>query len=108
MDWALCVICQAPSNEALKCPLKGPGSEDKAGPFKAFLSRVCTFRELGILPMPLTHLTENITVDDMIKNEAKWHKSCYNKFGQDRIDRVRKRRRAEMEEESDVSSARRV
>jgi len=50
-----------------------------------------------------------VTVDDMVFNEAKWHKSCHNKFGHDRLDRARKRKRAEMEaESSDISSTRRV
>ena len=109
MDWALCVVCQQHSNEALKCPLNGPGSADKSGPYQSFLSRVCTFRELDVLPMPLTHLTEHVSVDEMVLNEAKWHKSCHNKFGYDRLDRARKRKRAEMEGECrDVISARRV
>ena len=109
MDWELCVVCQQPSNESLKCPLNGPGSADKSGPYQSFLSRVCTFRTLDVLPMPLSHFTEQITVDDMVSNEAKWHKSCHNKFGHDRLDRARKRKRAEMEvESSNISNARRV
>ncbi len=67
MDWALCIV-QQPSNEALKCPLNGPGSADKSGPYLSFLSRVCTFRELDVLPLPITHLTEHVTVDDMVFN----------------------------------------
>ena len=71
MDWALCVVCQEPSIEVLRCPLKGLGSADKSGSYQNFLSRVCTFRELDVLPMPLTHLTEHVTVADMVSNEAK-------------------------------------
>ena len=99
MDWALCVVCQQCSNEVLRCPLNGPGSADKSGPYRSFLSRVCTFRDLDLLPVPLSHLTEHVTVDDMVSNEAKWHKSCLNKFGHDRLDRAQKRKGAEMEAE---------
>ena len=35
--------------------------------------------------MPLSNLTEHITADDMVSNEAKWNWSCYNKFGMDGI-----------------------
>ena len=59
--------------------------------------------------MPLTHLTEYVTVDDMVSNEAKWHKSCHKKVGHYKLDRAEKRKRAEMEaESSDVISARLV
>ena len=51
--------------------------------------------------MPLSHLTAHITVDDMVSNEAKWHKSCYNKFGMDRLDREkRKRKQADIKSKS--------
>ncbi len=70
------MVCQLDSTEALKCPLHGPGSGDKSGPYQSFLSRVCAFRNLDL--QLLSHLTEHITADDMVSNEAKWHKSCYN------------------------------
>ena len=41
--------------------------------------------------MPLSHSTEHMTADDMVSNEAKWDKSCYNKFGMNRLDRAKKR-----------------
>ena len=74
------------------------------------LSRVCAFRTLNLLPVPLSYLTDhNITVDDMVFNEAKWYKSCYNKFGMDRLDRVKtKRKIADIKANSgDVSNAKR-
>ena len=104
------MVCQQNFSEALKCPLYGPGSADIFGPYQSFLSRVCTFRKLNLQPMPLSHLTEYITVDDIVSNEAKWHKSCYNKFGMDRLDRAkRKRKQTDMEaNSSDESSAKHV
>ena len=101
MEWALCVICQQDSNKALKCPLNAPGRADKSGPYK---SRVCMFRELDLLPVAMSHLTEDTNADDLATNSAKWHKSCYNKFGQDRLDRARKRKRADLEAESSDDS----
>ena len=55
MDWSLCVVCQQQISEALKCPLNAPGKGDKSVPYQAFLDRVASFKELEILPLPLTH-----------------------------------------------------
>ena len=103
------MVYQQNSNEALKCPMHGPSSADKSGPYQSFLSRVCVFRTLNLLPVPLSHLTDHITVDDMVFNEAKWHKSCYNKFGMDRLDRVKRKRKIAIikANSGDVSNAKR-
>lgn len=91
MDWQLCLICQKTSSEDLKCPLNVHGSGDKSAPYRSFLDRVKMFRELSSLPLPLNHLEGNIALDDLVANRASWHKSCYSKFGNDKIERVRKR-----------------
>ena len=46
----------------------------------------------------------------MVYNEAKWNKSCYNKFGMDRLDRAkRKRKQADIKSKSgDEISAKRT
>lgn len=54
MNWKLCLICQKASNEGLKGPLNALGSGDKSVPYKSFL-RVCIFKELNRLPVPLNH-----------------------------------------------------
>ena len=43
--------------------------------------------------MLMSHLTKHITADDMVSNEAKWHKSSYNKFGMGRLDRAKRKRK---------------
>ena len=59
--------------------------------------------------MPMTDVTEHVSVDDICLNDTKWHKSCHNKFSQDRLDRAQKRKRADMEAESNnVSCARQI
>ena len=100
MDWSLCPVCQQQISEALKCPLNAPGEGDKSVPYQAFLDRVAGFKELEILPLPLTHLPENVTVQDFVQNKAKWHKSCHIKFSQDKLERARKRNATETELES--------
>ena len=103
MDWSLCVVCQQQISEALKCPLNAPGKGDKSVPYQAFLDRVASFKKLEILPLPLTHLPENVTVQDFVQNKAKWHKSCHTKFSQNKLERARKRNATETELESSNS-----
>ena len=91
MNWQLCLICQKTSGEDLKCPLNVHGYKDKSAPYGLFLDRVNQFRELSSLPLPLDHLDKNITPDDLVVNRGCWHKSCYGKFSNDKIERARKR-----------------
>ena len=45
-------------------------------PYETFLERSANFRELNILPVPFGHFGENVTVEDLVKNKASWHRSC--------------------------------
>ena len=47
------------------------------------------FRILDLQRMPLSHSTEHVTADDMVSNEAKGTKSCYNEFVMNRLDVTR-------------------
>ena len=49
-------------------------------PYETFLERFANFRELNILPVPFGHFGENVTVEDLAKNKANWHRSCHKKF----------------------------
>ena len=73
MDWSLCAVCQQQISEALKCPLNAQDEGDKPVSYQAFLDRVAGFKELEVLPLPLTHLPENVTVQDFVQNKMKWH-----------------------------------
>ena len=77
MDWKLCLICQKSTKEVPKCPLNALGSSNLLTPYETFLERSAMFRELNRLPVPLGHLRENITAEDLVKNKASWHKSCH-------------------------------
>ena len=80
-----------PAAETLKCQLNAPGKGDKSIPYQTFLDRGKDFKELKFLPLPLTHLPTNIAVQDLVQNKAMWHKSCFLKFGQEKLEKVRKR-----------------
>ena len=64
------------SNKALKCP------------WPVEVNLAYAFRKLDLQPMPLSHLAVHMTADDMVSNEAKWDKSCYNKIGINTLDRA--------------------
>ncbi len=70
MDWTLCIVCQQQTPEALKCPLKAEGAGDKS---EAFLANMKGFKDLNQLPVTLK-LEQHIDVDQLVKNQAKWHK----------------------------------
>ena len=91
MDWSLCILCQQQVSESLKCPLNAPGKGDRSIPYQTFLDSVETFKELNFLPLPLIRLPTNIAVEDLVQNKAMWHKSCYLKFAQEKLEKARKR-----------------
>ena len=79
MDWGQCIVCEKKISEALKYPLKAEGSGDKSGAYVSFMANVNEFKRLKEMPVPLC-LGEDGDVDELIKNQAKWHKSCHLKF----------------------------
>ena len=94
MDWTLCCICQKNSSEPLKCPLNVNGGGDKLEVYSTFLRNVITFRTYKALPMSL-NFGEDMTASDLGYNKASWHKSCHNKFGKDKIERLMRKRNKE-------------
>ena len=62
-------------------------------PLAVEVNLACAFRNLDLQPIPLSHSTKHMTADDMVSNEAKWNKSCYNKFGMNRLDRAKRKRK---------------
>lgn len=99
MDWSERLICQTNTTESLKCPLRGQGSGDKSEAYKSFLNNVSSFRDVGAMPVVL-RFGEEITADDLVVNQGVWHKSCYLKFGREKIDRAIKKRDRDVLEDS--------
>lgn len=99
MDWKLCVVCQKKTPEAVKCPLKAEGPGDKSGAYVSFMANVNEFKILNEMPVPLC-LGEDMDVDQLIENQAKWHKSCHLKFCAGKLERARKRKRDELSDDS--------
>ena len=79
-------------------------SDNKFSSYKSFLERVASFKELGSLPVPLPHLVDDFSVQNLVDNEAKWHKSCRTKFNLNRLERAKKRLSSSTEPDAACSS----
>uniref|UniRef100_UPI00358E26DF uncharacterized protein isoform X2 n=1 Tax=Myxine glutinosa TaxID=7769 RepID=UPI00358E26DF len=105
MDWSACVICQDTCSEGLRCPLNVRGTDqDKV--YATFLANVNAFRELNRLPVNLS-FGDTLTVDDLIRNRAQWHKRCHLKFNKSSLQRAEKKRDRNDAECSGISEKRR-
>ena len=74
----------------MKCPansLQGNALEV----YQTFLNLVIEFNTLGELPTPVNFSKLDLEANDLLKNRAKWHKSCHLKFAQSKLDRAKKR-----------------
>jgi len=81
--------------------LNGPGKGDKS---ILYLDRVKEFKKLNLLPLPLTHLPTISVVEDLVQNKAMWHKNCYLKFSQEKLEKGRKINATDSELESESNS----
>ena len=90
MDWKQCIICQQNTHEVLRCPLNAGGDDDKSKVYASFLKNVSEFKRLNQLPVPLK-FGEDMDVEKLVTHQAKWHKSCYLKFNDTKLQRARKR-----------------
>ncbi len=77
IDWTLCIVCQQQTPEALKCPLKAEWAGDKSKVYASFLANVKEFKDMNQLPVTLNFEQD---LDQLVNNQAKWHKSCHMKF----------------------------
>ena len=59
--------------------LKSDKPGDKSESYSSFLKNVNEIRELDQLPVSLS-FGQDINVDQFMRNQAKWHKSCHLKF----------------------------
>ena len=92
-DWSKCVLCQVDSKEQLTCPTD-------AG-YKTIAENILQFNELHCMPVQIdvTRLDHGNGVESTFKEQnAKWHKSCYLKFGKSKLERAKERKRKSNEE----------
>jgi hypothetical protein len=92
IDWKLCVICQESTKESLQCPSNLKPSHTGFGKgYVSFSEIVDKFTTSGICfpaPIKLNSLKGKTSmVETLSKNNAKWHKTCRNKFTELKLDR---------------------
>lgn len=88
-SWEQCIICQKNTKEALRCPKKAYSFD--ANTYKVFLDSVLEFKTLDSLPVQPCFDIDNITADELVQNEAKWHKSCHIKFALSKLQKAKER-----------------
>lgn len=100
MDWDRCIICQKTTGENLQCPAKSKRKDAGAG-YVSFLQKVEEFKEIGIEVTNYQFpVDENQGIEQtLLKNKASWHKSCRDCFNSTKLQRAKKRKIAETEEE---------
>lgn len=84
IDWAKCILSQEKTKEALQCPRNTlRGDVEYGSGYHTLANNTLCFKELGCLPIPLEigKLNEGDGIAaTFIKRNAKWHKTCNNKF----------------------------
>ncbi|KAG1681450.1 hypothetical protein GQR58_011840 [Nymphon striatum] len=91
MDWQKCIVCQSTTSEALSNPQRSKRL-DSGKVYSNFLDNYRQFSELTDLKDG-NILLKDITVDDLAENNALWHRSCHQKFNNDKLERIRANKR---------------
>lgn len=94
-DRSECIFCQESTTEVLQCPgnLRRAGIAIGTG-YNTLASNILRFNEIGCLPTPLdvARLDDgNGIATTFIERNAKWHKTCSNKFNNLKLQRAEKR-----------------
>ena len=104
-DWAKCMLCQLDSKEPLRCPTKSKrGDTDTV--YKTLVENINEFHQLQCMPLKieLKRLDEGNGMEKtLIEYNAKWHRSCFLKFGKLQLDRMKDRKRKSSETPGNVS-----
>lgn len=89
VDWLRCCICQCNSGEKLICPARNPVEKTRNSGYENFSKSVKTLIPFSyVLPsrMPINIFGDGESIlDVLIKNEAKWHKSCIRQYLEPRL-----------------------
>ncbi|XP_060586802.1 uncharacterized protein LOC132742404 [Ruditapes philippinarum] len=111
IDWLNCILCQTHSREALQCPalIKRKDVSKGAG-YETLLSDISSYHEVGYFPVPINSTLlgeQKDVVEFLLKNEAKWHKNCRNKFSKLKLTRLHKHK-LKVEVETDSSTPNKI
>ena len=108
VDWNKCALCQADISEKLRCPL-----DSKQKDADSWCDTICynirQLYELECIPVNIKYLAsleENEDLTQLFReNQVKWHKSCRDKFNNQKLERAEKRKTAGSDENVKDTSA---
>ena len=95
IDWKLCIVCQAKSEEDLRCPTR-----NALDVYKNFLKNVEEFQKINSLPVKIDFGEEG-TATNFLNNKVSWHKQCHQKFNNSMLERAKLKRKRESTETED-------
>ncbi len=104
MEWKLCIICQTKTQEVLQCPALSK-RKDVGTSYHSFARNIEEFQKIGAVPLHVSieDLNDGQGIESTLSSrKALWHKSCRNAFSNARLERARKRK-LENEENEDTT-----
>ena len=100
-NWNCCVLCQEVTTEALICPDNVIKQVQGSG-YKTLAQNILAFHELGKIPLNIniSRLDDGSGIQGTLKShKASYHKSCYSKLSNLKLQRAWKRKTEEVSEE---------
>ena len=95
IDWNLCFLCQGVDQTALVCPANVTRADASQG-YLAVIENLRRFEEIGQLPSSLKRRFQNPNLlDNFVQYQAKFHKSCRNRYDNYHYNRVCRKRRVD-------------
>ena len=93
-NWAICVLCQQVTQEALQCPARSSKAPIGSG-YTSLAQHLLQFKAHGHMPMNVD--VERLDDGDgleatMRRHHASWHKTCRLKFNQTQLDCLARRK----------------
>ena len=101
MDWKLCIICQKKTREPLQCPAMSK-RKDVGASYASFVRNLEEFHKIGSVPRHLNveELNQGQGIEHSLKErKALWHKTCRNSFSNANLERAKKRKHDQENEE---------
>lgn len=98
-NWDLCVLCQKDTTERLVNPAESKFlAKGKECGYKLLAENIIEFQKLGSLPLniDIKRLDDGSGIEATFKsNNAKWHKTCSNRYDKQKLQRAQKRKATE-------------
>ena len=93
-DWKKCAICQRNKDESLQCPAESKRQSDFGAGYKTLAENIKRMIELDCLPSDVNpvKLDEGGGIEiTLMRNKARWHKTCSLQFNTTKVKRAEKR-----------------